>query len=251
VVGPPRFIAVAEDSGLILPIGLWVLSEACRQIKAWHNAGHTGIRISVNLSTRQFRQTDLIENITRILAETEVDGRFLGIEITESLMIQDRETVIATLNSMKALGIRTSIDDFGTGYSSLSYLQQLPVDQVKIDKSFIQNVLTDPNDAAIAKAIVAMGQSLHLEVVAEGVETIEQVEFLRSLSCDKVQGNYFFEPVPAKLICEFLAEMQVAGRQASLNESQHLFRHMAAYRSAPEVELKNAAAHEDSGPVLQ
>jgi diguanylate cyclase (GGDEF)-like protein/PAS domain S-box-containing protein len=237
LVGPPRFIAVAEDSGLILSIGQWVLREACRQIKTWHAAGHTDICVSVNLSTRQFKQTDLVESIAAILMETGVDGRFLGIEVTESLMIQDREMVIATLNRIKDLGIRTSIDDFGTGYSSLSYLQQLPVDQVKIDKSFVHNVLTDPNDAAIAKAIVAMGQSLHLEVVAEGVETIEQVEFLRSLSCDKVQGNYFFEPVPAPLIDQFLVQMQeaTAGPQASLGESQHLFRHMAAYRSGPRL----------------
>lgn len=228
LVGPPRFISVAEDSGLIIPIGDWVLREACRQVRAWHLAGHTDICVSVNLSTRQFKRGDLIDTIKRVLAETGVDGRHLGIEVTESLMIQDRDTVIATLRSMKELRIRTSIDDFGTGYSSLSYLQQLPVDQVKIDKSFVRDVLSDPNDAAIAKAIIAMGQSLRLEVVAEGVENLQQVEFLRDLACDKVQGNYCFEPMPARLVDHFLAEMHAAGgaRQAMLGESQHVLRRM-------------------------
>ena len=230
LVLPLRFIHVAEECGLIDALGRWVLQEACRQTKAWHTAGFADLSVSVNLSTRQFNTGDLFATVVECLEKADLDGRYLGIEVTESVMIRDRETVIATLTQLKRIGIKVSIDDFGTGYSSLAYLRQLPVDQIKIDKSFVRNVLTDPGDAAIARAIIAMGQSLKLRVAAEGVETMEQIEFLKALSCDKVQGNYLFKPLPVSAMTAVLTEIRLEKHRLNLRDDQSLQETHAVFR---------------------
>jgi EAL domain-containing protein (putative c-di-GMP-specific phosphodiesterase class I) len=197
MVLPERFISVAEDAGFITAIGKWVVGAACRRLRTWQDMGITDVSMSVNVSARQFAESNLFSMVADAMEVYSLRGQQLCIEVTESLMIQDRSRVIATLSQLKRLGVRTSIDDFGTGYSSLSYLQQLPADQIKIDKSFVRDVLTDPNDAAIARAIIALGHSLGLSVIAEGVETAEQFNFLSTTGCDMVQGYYLFPPLEA------------------------------------------------------
>ena len=195
MVSPDEFIPVAELTGLIVPIGPWVLRRACARVKAWQ-ARHPGLCASVNLSARQFQQADLVEQITTVLAETGFDARCLDLEITESNAMQNAETTAATLSELKALGVQLSIDDFGVGYSSLSYLKRLPIDTLKIDRSFVRDVTTDPDDAAIAMAVIDMAHALKLKVVAEGVETPEQLAFLARHKCDRMQGYLFSAPLP-------------------------------------------------------
>ncbi|MBZ0097091.1 MAG: EAL domain-containing protein, partial [Sulfuricella sp.] len=197
LVSPARFIPVAEDSGLIVPLGEWVLRTACAQNKAWQRAGLKPISVAVNLSARQFRQPNLVEMVAGILRETELDPAHLDLEVTESLVMQNVEATIATLGRLKAMGVKLSIDDFGTGYSSLNYLKRFPIHTLKIDQSFVRDVTTDPSDAAIAKTIIAMAHELGLTVIAEGVETEEQKSFLRLRRCDEMQGYFFSRPVPA------------------------------------------------------
>jgi predicted signal transduction protein with EAL and GGDEF domain len=198
LVSPAMFIPVAEDSGLIVSIGEWVLRTACAQNKAWQLAGFKPISVAVNLSARQFRQPDLAEMVAGILAETGLDSACLELELTESLVMQDVEKTIATLSKLKAMGIKLSIDDFGTGYSSLSYLKRFPIDTLKIDQSFVRDITTDPDDAAIAKAIISMAHDMQLRVIAEGVETEAQKTFLQQRHCDEMQGYLFSRPVPAE-----------------------------------------------------
>ncbi len=202
---PAQFMSIAEDTGLIIPLGRWVLETACRQVASWHRQGWP-ITLAVNLSARQFRQKDLSAMITRMITETGLDSRFLKLEITESNVMQDAEASIATLKALKRLGVRISIDDFGTGYSSLSYLKRLPIDTLKIDRSFVHDLNTDPNDAAIASAIIAMAHNLKLQVIAEGVETPEQRAFLEAHHCDMLQGFLFSGPLPAEQLAALLAE---------------------------------------------
>ena len=197
LVSPARFIPVAEESGLIVPLGEWVLRTACAQNKAWQRAGLKPISVAVNLSARQFRQPNLVEVVAGILRETELDPAHLELELTESLVMQNVEVTIATLDRLKAMGIKLSIDDFGTGYSSLSYLKRFPIHTLKIDQSFVRDITTDPSDAAIAKTIIAMAHELGLMVIAEGVETEEQKSFLQQRHCDEMQGFFFSKPVPA------------------------------------------------------
>jgi EAL domain-containing protein (putative c-di-GMP-specific phosphodiesterase class I)/FixJ family two-component response regulator len=197
LVSPARFISVAEESGLIVPLGEWVLRTACAQNKAWQRAGLKPISVAVNLSARQFRQPNLVEMVAGILRETELDPAHLDLEVTESLVMQNVEATIATLGRLKAMGVKLSIDDFGTGYSSLNYLKRFPIHTLKIDQSFVRDVTTDPSDAAIAKTIIAMAHELGLTVIAEGVETEEQKSFLRLRRCDEMQGYFFSRPVPA------------------------------------------------------
>lgn len=199
LVPPSDFIPLAEETGLILAIGDWVLKTACHQIKIWQNEGLGPIRVSVNLSTRQFLQHNLVSKISEILTETELEPDNLELEITES-MTMDVEHAIATLNELKKIGINLSLDDFGTGYSSLSYLKKFSVDHLKIDRSFVRDILTDSNDADIVATIIAMAHSLGLSVIAEGVETMAQLQYLKGLGCDKVQGYLFSPPLPADLI---------------------------------------------------
>jgi diguanylate cyclase (GGDEF)-like protein len=197
LVAPGQFIALAEETGLIVPIGNWVLRQACSQNRAWQQAGLNPLRVSVNISSVQFRQPDLFEVVARTLVETGLEPRFLELELTESLLMQNPEDVVVLLERLSAHGVYLSIDDFGTGYSSLSYLRRFPIDALKIDRAFIRELTTNPDDAAIATSIILMGKALRLNVVAEGVETRSQLSFLRVMKCQEAQGYLFSPPLPA------------------------------------------------------
>jgi diguanylate cyclase (GGDEF)-like protein len=197
LIPPDQFIPIAEETGLIIPIGAWVLHEACRQNSEWQQLGIEGLKVSVNVSGHQFRKAGFAKVIEQTLANTGMDAKYLVIELTESMLTGDTDRHIRILNSIKSLGAGLSIDDFGTGYSSLSYLSRFPIDELKVDRSFILDVPKSPQDSAIVKAIIAMAQSLCLSVVAEGVEDEAQVEFLRSLDCDIIQGYFYSRPLPA------------------------------------------------------
>jgi len=194
-ISPAEFIPLAEETGLIVPIGEWVLYTACLQNKAWQDAGYTPMRMSVNLSARQFRQTDIDVLVDRVLKETGLDPKYLDLEITENMSMFDVDMTTETLQKLKRLGVNISIDDFGTGYSSLNYLKRFPIDSLKIDQSFVHDIHSDTDDAAIVKAILAMAHSLDLKVVAEGVETERQLSFLKEQKCDQAQGYYFNRPL--------------------------------------------------------
>jgi diguanylate cyclase (GGDEF)-like protein len=196
MVSPAQFIPLAEETGLIVPIGMWVLRTACRQMVQWQEQGIAQLVISVNLSPRQFSDTNLLEDIAATLAETGLDGRCLELEITESAIMQDVERGRKLLMALKAMGIRIAVDDFGTGYSSLSTLKQFPIDTLKIDRSFIRDLATDAEDRGLTEAIIAMGKALKLHLVAEGVETQEQLDFLRARGCDELQGYHYSRPLP-------------------------------------------------------
>jgi diguanylate cyclase (GGDEF)-like protein/PAS domain S-box-containing protein len=196
-VPPVKFIPLAEETGLIVPIGDWVLHEACRQNKAWQDAGLPSINVCVNISARQFREKDLIFRVLGALRETGLEAKYLELELTESLIMQDVDLAVAAMKALQTLGVQLSIDDFGTGYSSLSALKTFPVARLKIDKSFISDLPVDENDTAVASAVISLGQKLHLRVIAEGVETDAQVAFLREHNCDEMQGNHFSRPIPA------------------------------------------------------
>lgn len=196
LIGPDRFIGVAEDTGLIMPLGDWVLEAACRQARQWQDMGLPEVRMSMNLSARQFRDPGLVGRVEQVLAETGFDPSFLELEITESTVMHDSEVAIGTLRALKKLGVTLSVDDFGTGYSSLSYLKLFPIDVLKIDRSFVRDLTTDSDDAAIVRAIVSLSHSLGLVVVAEGVEEVAQAAFLHNVKCDELQGYYFSRPLP-------------------------------------------------------
>jgi diguanylate cyclase (GGDEF)-like protein len=197
MVSPAQFIPIAEETGLIVPIGEYVLRVACAQNKRWQDQGLAPIRMAVNLSTVQFRDPDLHKMVTRVLQSTGLAAKHLELELTESVLLQKIDTTIATLKNLKKMGVHLSIDDFGTGYSSLSYLKRFPIDSLKIDQSFIREVTTNPEDVAITTSIILMGRSLKLKVVAEGVESPSQLALLRVLECDEAQGYLFSRPVPA------------------------------------------------------
>jgi len=197
LVSPDKFINLAEETGLIIPIGEWVLKTVCLQIKAWQSQGLYVPRIAINLSARQFRDKDLITNISRILKETEVDAKYISLEITESMLIDNIDKVVETLSRLHAMGLHISIDDFGTGYSSLSYLKKFPIHTLKIDRSFVRDIVTDKMTGTIVAAIIAMAHSLELDVIAEGIEIEEQLSFLTEQKCNHYQGYYFSKPVPA------------------------------------------------------
>ncbi|MDD5273892.1 MAG: EAL domain-containing protein [Methylovulum sp.] len=201
-VSPAEFIPVAEISGLIITISDWVLMTACTQGKQWLEQGLQGLRVAVNLSAVQFQQSQLAEKVKQVLSETGFPAALLELEITENIMMSDKNAVLVILDELKALGVQISIDDFGTGYSSLSYLKRLPIDRVKIDQSFVRDIATDPNDAAIVTAIIAMTHGLNLEVIAEGVETKAQLDFLINRQCYYAQGYYFSQPVVAEEIAK-------------------------------------------------
>lgn len=205
LVPPSQFIPLAEETGLIIPIGEWVLRTACRQNKAWQDSGYPRRRVAVNLSARQFQRHDLDETIALILKETNLDPHYLELELTESMVMQDTANAIATMRKLNEMGVRLSIDDFGTGYSSLSYLSRLPISSLKIDKSFVSDITTNADNAVIVKTIITMAHSLHLKVIAEGVETVEQLNFLRSLDCHEMQGYLFSGPLPAENMAALLA----------------------------------------------
>ena len=199
-VRPDRFIALAEETGLIVPIGAWVLQAACRQNRRWQRAGLGPLRIAVNLSARQFAEPDLVDTVARVLGETGLPPGSLEIELTESMMMADADAAIHTMECLKRMGVKLSIDDFGTGYSSLQYLKRLPVDVLKIDRSFVQDIVGNPDGAALVDAIISLAHGLRMQVIAEGVETIEQLDYLRGCGCDEVQGHVFSRPQPVERV---------------------------------------------------
>jgi EAL domain-containing protein (putative c-di-GMP-specific phosphodiesterase class I) len=203
-VAPSEFVPVAEATGLILPIGPWVLRTACAQVRRWQETRDYPLAIAVNLSARQFEQADLAEQILRALEETGLSPENLEIEIVESSAMRNTDGAVRTLRALKDIGVRISIDDFGVGYSSLSYLRRLPIDTLKIDRSFVRDITIDPDDAAIVGAVVDLAQTLKLRVVAEGVETEEQLSFLKDRGCDRMQGYLASVPLPPDACFSFL-----------------------------------------------
>ncbi len=197
LVAPAQFIPVAEECGFIVPIGRWVLREACRQARAWQDAGGAPIRIAINVSNVELRAKDFVAGVRAVLAETGLESRYLELELTETFLMQDSKAMAAVLQTLKDMGVHLTLDDFGTGYSSLSHLRRFPIDTLKIDQSFVRNIAVDADDASIVSAVISMGESLHMEVVAEGVETREQLTFLQEQSCPEGQGFLFGRPVPA------------------------------------------------------
>src|SRR5690606_24265666 len=195
-VSPVRFIPVAEASGLIVPLGDWVIATACRQLKAWLESG-LEVRMAVNLSARQFRQRDLVARVSALLEETGIPPHLLELEVTESALMDEPDTVAAMLNELSQLGLQLAIDDFGTGYSSLSYLKMFPLNKLKIDRTFVRDVPADANDVVIVRAIIGLAANLELELIAEGVETQEQLNYLRDWGFHEYQGSFFSKPVPA------------------------------------------------------
>jgi EAL domain-containing protein (putative c-di-GMP-specific phosphodiesterase class I) len=198
MVPPLRFIGLAEETGLIIPIGDWVLRTACAQAKAWQRAGFPDLCVAVNLSARQFAQNDLVESIASALQESGLAPRYLELELTESLVMSDVDGAIEILRALKDLGVHLSLDDFGTGHSSLSYLKRLPIDTLKIDQSFVRDITHAPDDEAIVASIISLAHNLKRRVIAEGVETKEQLSYLRRHGCTQIQGYYFSKPVSAE-----------------------------------------------------
>ncbi len=209
MISPEEFIPVAERSGLVNPLGEWMLRQACQHLRAWADDNLPAVKVAVNLSAVQFRDRDIPKLVSEMLSEAGVEPALLELEVTESAVMHDIQNAVSVLLQLHDLGISLSIDDFGTGYSSLSYLRQLPVNRLKIDKSFIAEVDTSKSAAAIALAIIMMGQSLELEIVAEGVETKPQLDYLREVGCEEVQGYYFGRPMPAEEFEAFIKDWQI------------------------------------------
>ena len=208
LVSPADFIPLAEETGLILPIGEWVLREACRQTRRWQEQGFNPMRVSVNISALQLQRQDLAETVAQILEETKLAPEFLELELTESSIMTNAEVTIGILTRLQTMGVMISIDDFGTGFSSLSYLKRLPIDALKIDQSFVRDVSTDQDDTALVMAIITLAHNLRLRVVAEGVETEEQWRFLHLLRCDEIQGFIFSKPLPPDALERLLVSRQ-------------------------------------------
>lgn len=205
-ISPASFIPIAEETGLIVPLGEFVLRQASTQVKQWQREYGVAYPVAVNISPRQFLSTNLVKLVEGVLLETGLDGSLMEFEITESLLMDDSERVIRTIQALRAMGIQVAIDDFGTGYSSLSYLKRFPVDRLKIDQSFVKDITIDPAHAEIVAAIINLGHSLNMKVLAEGVETVEQRGFLRARQCDEMQGYLFSKPVPAEQLFSWLME---------------------------------------------
>jgi diguanylate cyclase (GGDEF)-like protein len=216
MVAPARFIPLAEETGLIVPIGEWVLRSACEQLIILHGMGFTELSVSVNVSARQFRHDGFSAMVAAVLADVGLDPGYLELELTESVIMERSETAKGILRKLKEMGVRLAIDDFGTGYSSLSYLKHFPIDRLKIDRTFVNEVTVDQDNAAIAEAIIALAHVLNLDVVAEGVETAEQLAFLAGLRCDVVQGYHIARPLPPRNLLEFLEERRESPPARSL-----------------------------------
>ncbi|RFU60763.1 bifunctional diguanylate cyclase/phosphodiesterase [Peribacillus glennii] len=208
-ISPAEFIPLAEETGLILPIGEWVLYEACAQNKAWQNEGHSPVRMAVNISSRQFQQLNFVDTVRDILQKTGLAPMYLELELTESI-IQDSLHAISTMHTLKEMGVHLSIDDFGTGYSSLSYLKTFPIDTLKIDQAFTRNIFIDQKDASLVSTIINMAHNLELKVIAEGVETSEQLHFLQQKRCNEAQGYFFSRPIPAEEMNSFFQQQMIA-----------------------------------------
>ena len=213
MISPAQFIPVAEENGMIVPIGEWVLLEACRQNQAWREMGFPEITMAVNLSAVQFRQKDLGEVIVAALYKAGLDASGLELEITEGAVMKDAEAAISLLRVLKDFGVNLSMDDFGTGYSSLSYLKRFPINKLKIDQSFVRDATINSDDAAITSTIISMGRNLKLKVIAEGVETAEQLAFLKQQGCDEMQGYFFSRPIPAEQFARLMASARESDGQ--------------------------------------
>ncbi|MDB5985746.1 MAG: hypothetical protein JWR16_799 [Nevskia sp.] len=233
IVPPSRFIPLAEETGLILQIGEWVIKTACAQLKRWHLAGHAELAVSVNVSARQFYQRDILQLVQSVLADSGLQARHLQIELTESGLMQNPEAVIGTLRQLQAQGVVLAMDDFGTGYSSLSNLKRFPIDVIKIDQSFIQDLTVDRDAASIALAIIAMARSLKLKTIGEGVETREQLDFLITHGCDAIQGHYFSRSLPAAAMSELLRTGCARAGEALLPAARRAPRYLR--ESSPEA----------------
>jgi diguanylate cyclase (GGDEF)-like protein len=229
-VPPSEFIPLAEECGLIGSIGAWVVREACRQARAWQVAGLPPLRVAVNLSASQFRQNNIVDTIRDALDQAGLEGRFLEVELTESAVMNDPEESIAILEKLSKMGVLVSVDDFGTGYSSMSYLRRFPIDKLKIDRGFISEVMSRPEDASIVRAIISLAHSLKLKVVAEGVESIDQLEFLRTLGCDQYQGYYYSPALPAAKFEELVRSRRQAESELAESDAGRTHSKLAVYR---------------------
>ena len=221
MIPPDRFVSVAEKCGLILPIGRWVVEESCRQVARWLQQGVKIDRIAVNVSGAQLQREDFVTVVKNALSESGIDPKYLELEVTESFIMTQADEGIRTLQALRELGVTLAIDDFGTGYSSLSYLKRLPIHRLKIDKSFVRDVPKDGNDEAIVKAIIALGHSLQLEIIAEGVETTEQQDFLVAEGCDEVQGFLYSKPLPPEKIPSYFKKRE--GLRDAVGQNLNLF----------------------------
>jgi diguanylate cyclase (GGDEF)-like protein len=230
LIPPDLFIPLAEESGLIVPIGEWVLREACRQARAWQDQGLPSLRVAVNISAVQFRRLDLVDTVRCALTDAGIDAQYLEIELTETAVMSDPEESVEILERLSRMGVIVSVDDFGTGYSSMSYLRRFPIDKLKIDRSFITNVMTSADDAAIVQAIISLAHSLRLTVVAEGVETAEQVAFLQKHGCDQYQGYYFSRPVEAAAFAELLRTGASSDGEATDDKAERTHSRLAILR---------------------
>jgi diguanylate cyclase len=230
VITPDAFIPLAEDCGLIGAIGEWVVKEACRQARAWCTAGLAPMRVSVNLSPSQFRGSGLIHSIRRALDDAGLEPQYLEVELTESAVMSDPEESIAILEQLSAMGVLVSVDDFGTGYSSMSYLRRLPIDKLKIDRVFINEIVSRPEDASIVRAIVSLAHSLRLKVVAEGVETAAQLDFLKAVGCDEYQGFHFSRALPSREFERVVREKAVQAETFTQDDANRTHSKLAAYR---------------------
>jgi len=201
---PDQFISIAEESGLIVPIGHWVLREACRQAKAWQDGGLPDMRLAVNISAVELRSKEFVAGVESILADTGFDPKCLELELTETFLMQDSKSTSLVLSAIKALGVQLALDDFGTGYSSLSYMRRFPIDTLKVDRSFVRDLTTDASDASVVSAVINMGRSLHMRVVAEGVEALDQLLFLKQHGCSEAQGNHFSRPLRAPEFADWM-----------------------------------------------
>lgn len=209
---PTEFLLLAEETGLILPIGDWVLQTACKQNKAWQNSGIVPMRVAVNLSHRQLAERDIVERVKQALYSSSLEAKYLELEITESVAI-DKEEIITKVHDLKKLGVIITLDDFGTGYSSLSHLKRLPLDRVKIDRNFVKNIhAPNKKDEVIIRGIIDIATGLNLQVIAEGVETNHQLQFLKEFSCTEAQGFYFCEPLSAEDVIRFYEKCKSNGK---------------------------------------
>ncbi|HXR19363.1 MAG TPA: EAL domain-containing protein [Steroidobacteraceae bacterium] len=230
IIPPADFIPLAEECGLIGSIGEWVIREACRQTRAWQDDGISSLRVSVNLSASQFRDSGLVDSIRRALADVGLEARYLEVEITESAVMTDPEQSNTVLEQLSAMGILVSVDDFGTGYSSMSYLRSFPIDKLKIDRVFINEILSRPADASIVRAIVSLAHSLNLKVVAEGVESAAQLDFLHAAGCDEYQGYHFSRPLPARDFERLVREARARHMPSSEVEAERTHSKLAALK---------------------